>query len=99
MCDAFSNNPQLSNAYDVRLSPGRLIAVLCFLVTAYAVLTAYWMPVQRALGWFLIPLGQATLYIFVLHVLFVVAVANVPALTSSVLLGTSPTRSFSPPSG
>ena len=103
------NNPQVSNAYDVRLAllpdatftrlyndwfarttlePGRLIAVLCFLVTAYAVLTAYWMPVQRAVGWFLIPLGQATLYIFVLHVLFVVAVANVPALTSSVLLGT-----------
>jgi fucose 4-O-acetylase-like acetyltransferase len=70
------------------LEPGRVLAVACFLVTAYAALTVFWRPIQRALGWFLIPLGQATLYIFVLHILFVVAVANAPVLSSSVLLGT-----------
>jgi hypothetical protein len=70
------------------LEPGRLVAVICLLVTAFAALTAFWVPVHKALGWFLIPLGQATLYVFVLHVLFVVAVANVPALRSSLLLGT-----------
>jgi hypothetical protein len=70
------------------LGAGRLLAAICFLVTAYALLSVFWVPIVRASGWLLIPLGQATLYVFVLHVLFVVAVANVPVLTSSVLLGT-----------
>jgi hypothetical protein len=71
-----------------RLGPGRVLATVCFLVTAYALLSRFWAPVDRALGWFLLPLGQATFYVFVLHVLFVVAVANVRALTDDVWLGT-----------
>ncbi len=68
---------------------GRLAAVALFLVTAYAFLSAYWKPVNRALGWFLVPLGQATLYVFILHVYFTLVVANVPPLTRGhVLLNT-----------
>lgn len=45
------------------LGVGRLLNVLVLVVAAYALLTAYWKPVHRALGWFLIPLGRATLYV------------------------------------
>lgn len=62
------------------LAPGRLLNVLVLVVAAYAFLTAYWKPVARALGWFLIPLGRATLYVFILHVVLIAVIANIPAL-------------------
>jgi len=72
-----------------RLAPGRLLDVLLVVVVGYAALTAFWRPIHRALGWFLVPLGQATLYVFVMHVLLVLVVANIPGLASAgVLVGT-----------
>src|SRR6476661_9353130 len=62
------------------LAPGRLFNVLVLVVAAYAFLTAYWKPVERALGWFLIPLGQATLYVFILHVVLIAVITNIPVL-------------------
>ncbi|WP_411374640.1 OpgC domain-containing protein [Arthrobacter sp. MPF02] len=71
------------------LAPGRLLNVLVLVVAAYAFLTAYWKPVQRFLGWFLIPLGRATLYVFIMHVVLIAVVANIPALQQeNVLLNT-----------
>lgn len=62
------------------LEPGRLLNVLVWTVSAYAVLSAFWRPLDRVMGWFLIPLGQATLYVFIVHVFLIIAVANIPAL-------------------
>ncbi|MEX5259316.1 OpgC domain-containing protein [Kocuria sp. CPCC 205263] len=62
------------------LGVGRLVNVLLVIITGYALLSAYWRPLERALGWFLIPLGQATLYVFILHVFLILLAANVPAL-------------------
>lgn len=62
------------------LGVGRLANVLLVIVTAYALLTAYWSLLEKALGWFLIPLGQATLYVFIVHVFLILALANIPAL-------------------
>ncbi|WP_255768684.1 OpgC domain-containing protein [Pseudarthrobacter sulfonivorans] len=68
------------------LDPGRLLNVLVLVVAAYAFLSAYWKPVERGLGWFLIPLGQATLYVFILHVVLIAVIANIPALKQADLL-------------
>jgi hypothetical protein len=62
------------------LEPGRLLNVLVLLVTAYALLTAYWKPIERAVGWLLIPLGQATLYVFIVHMVLIAVVSNIPQL-------------------
>ncbi|MET3952149.1 OpgC domain-containing protein [Arthrobacter sp. UYEF36] len=62
------------------LGAGRLLNVLLVVITAYTLLTAYWKLLERALGWFLIPLGQATLYVFIIHVFLILALANIPAL-------------------
>ncbi|NUT70354.1 OpgC domain-containing protein [Pseudarthrobacter sp. C4D7] len=71
------------------LAPGRLFNVLVLVVAAYAFLSAYWKPVQRALGWFLIPLGRATLYVFIMHVVLIAVVANIPVLQQqSILINT-----------
>ena len=72
------------------LAPGRLLNVLVLVVAAYAFLSAYWKPVQKALGWFLIPLGRATLYVFIMHVVLIAVVANIPALQQqSIVLNTA----------
>ena len=54
--------------------------MLLVTITGYALLSAYWRPLERALGWFLVPLGQATLYVFILHVFLILVAANIPAL-------------------
>jgi hypothetical protein len=61
---------------------GRLVNVLLLVVTVFALLTAFWRPLNAALGWFFIPLGQATLYVFIMHVFFALLVANIPALAT-----------------
>ena len=71
------------------LDLGRLLAVVVLLVVLYAALTAYWGPVHRALGRVLVPLGQASLYVFVVHVYLALLVANLPgAQDAGVLVGT-----------
>lgn len=62
------------------LQPGRLLNLLFFLSVGYLVLTAFWKPLDRAFGWLYIPLGQASLYVFTVHVFFVLLVGNVPGL-------------------
>ena len=68
------------------LEPGRLLNVLVLVVALYALLTAYWKPVERALGWLLIPLGRATLYVFIMHVVLIAVVANIPVLQDGRIL-------------
>jgi len=53
----------------------RLLDYAAFVVVVYAILSRWWSRFRRALGWFLIPIGQATLYVFIVH-LFVVAAAS-----------------------
>jgi hypothetical protein len=57
------------------LGPLRLLNYAAFLVTIYAILTRWWPFFQRTLGWFLVPIGQATLYVFILHIFAVQACA------------------------
>ncbi len=68
------------------LRPGRLLNVVVLVVALYAFLTAYWKPVERALGWFLIPLGRATLYVFIMHVALIGVISNIPALQDGRIL-------------
>lgn len=62
------------------LQPGRLVDLLLVLVVAFALLTCCWKPLNAAFGWFYTPLGKVSLYVFIVHVFFVIAVANVPGL-------------------
>ena len=64
------------------LGIGRLVNVLLLVVTGFAVMSAFWRPIHAALGWFFIPLGQATLYVFIMHVFFALLVANITALAT-----------------
>jgi hypothetical protein len=59
----------------------RIVNYFAALVVAYAVLDRFWPFFQRAFGWFLIPLGQASLYVFIIHLYLVMLISNVRPFT------------------
>ncbi|MEM6999791.1 MAG: OpgC domain-containing protein [Pseudomonadota bacterium] len=61
-----------------KLGLGRVMNNAVLFVVAMGILTRFWYPIQRALGWFAIPIGQASLYVFVVHVFFVLAASLTP---------------------
>lgn len=60
------------------LGIGRLINDFIVLVVAYALLSYGWKPLYGALGWFFVPIGQASLYVFILHVYACIVIDNIP---------------------
>ncbi len=58
---------------DVR--PGRIIASIVVFGFLYLLVTEFWRPIYRALGWFLLPLGQSALYAYSAHVLIALPLA------------------------
>lgn len=64
----------------VDLQPGRLLDLALVIVVAFAFLTTCWKPVNALVGRLLIPLGQASLYVFIMHLFIVMAVHNIPGL-------------------
>jgi hypothetical protein len=61
-----------------KIGPGRLLNVVVLFISIYALLTIYWKPCNKALGWFLIPLGQASLYVFFIHIFLLLLISNTP---------------------
>ena len=61
-----------------KIGIGRLLNTVVLFVAMYALMTRCWQPLNRALGWFFIPLGQASLYVFFIHIFLLLAVANTP---------------------
>ncbi|EKY3242891.1 OpgC domain-containing protein [Cronobacter dublinensis] len=59
------------------LGPLRVLNDFSLMVTVYLLLTWCWTPIYRLTGWFLIPLGQHSLYTFILHVYVVLLVSQV----------------------
>lgn len=71
----YLNNEYFSKS---QLGLGRLLNVVVLFISMYALLTVCWQPINKALGWFLIPLGQASLYIFFIHIFLLLAIMNTP---------------------
>ena len=64
----------------VEMQWGRLVDVVFMVVCTYAILTTFWKPINAVIGWLWVPLGQASLYVFVWQVFFALAVASIPGL-------------------
>lgn len=58
------------------LGPCRVINDFCLILLVYLILTRCWWPINKVAGWFLIPLGQHSLYTFILHVFVVLGVSQ-----------------------
>ncbi len=59
------------------LGIGRLINDFVVLIVSYAMLSYLWKPINKLFGWFFIPIGQASLYVFILHVYACIVIANI----------------------
>jgi hypothetical protein len=71
--------------FKVALRPARIVAFLSVAIAAYTSATYLWVPIRRALGWLMLPLGQAALYCYIVHFFLIVLVYNLaPALDSLV---------------
>ncbi len=54
----------------------RVVNAAVLFVSVYALMTALWKPLNQLLGWFFIPLGQASLYVFFVHIFLLLLIAN-----------------------
>jgi hypothetical protein len=83
---SFINNldyrPLLADMEDKgKLPLPRLIGVFLYFQAFYLLVTWLWVPIQKTVGWFLIPIGEAGLYVFSLHLVLIVLVYNLPGFT------------------
>ncbi|HEX9017258.1 MAG TPA: OpgC domain-containing protein [Chloroflexota bacterium] len=58
------------------LGPARVLAFLSLAVLVYTVVHSFWSPISALAGWFLLPLGQSSLYVYITHLFVIVAVYN-----------------------
>lgn len=59
------------------LGIGRLLNDYAVLIVSYTMLSYLWKPINKVFGWFFIPIGQASLYVFILHVYACIVIANI----------------------
>ena len=65
------------------LGIGRLVLFAATAVVALTATTVAWRPLEAALGWLLIPLGQTALYGYTAHLFLILAAYNVPPYVGS----------------
>lgn len=63
-------------ALKTNLGPLRVLNDFCLLVTLYWLLTICWTPFYKALGWYLVPVGQASLYVFIVHLYVILLISQ-----------------------
>jgi hypothetical protein len=78
---------QLFSKLDLRI--GRLLVFAGFFTFAFVLVTVAWVPIRRALGWLLLPLGQDALSAYILHLFVVVLAIKVRPLVFETTLATS----------
>ncbi len=80
----FANNfsvwPELPALIDIKnrwlMPPMQLALVALYLQAAFIIVSHLWKPLQAGLGWFLEPLGRASLWAFTVHWFVVAALSN-----------------------
>lgn len=60
------------------LGIGRIVNNIAVFIIAFSLLSRYWHLFNKAIGWLVIPIGQASLYVFIVHVYFVLLISNIP---------------------
>ena len=93
----FDIDPNVLNEtfFKVPLRPWRIVAFMSVAIVAYTGATYLWVPIRRALGWLMLPLGQAALYSYIVHFFLILLVYNLAPLLAS-LLGEPSTDLFIP---
>jgi len=93
----FDLNPNVldDSFFKVPLRPARIVAFLSVAIVAYTGATYLWVPIRRALGWLMLPLGQAALYCYIVHFFLIVLVYNLAPMLAA-LPGEPPQEVITP---
>jgi OpgC protein len=75
--------------FKVPLRPWRLVAFGSVAIVLYTMATYLWLPLRRALGWLMLPLGQAALYSYIVHFFLILLVYNLAPALAQLPLGYS----------
>jgi hypothetical protein len=75
---AWPELPELLGQREAEMRPQRLALVGLFALVGYLLATWLWAPLRAAVGWLLLPLGQASLWAFVAHLAVIVLIYNTP---------------------
>jgi hypothetical protein len=70
-------------------SVGRLLDAALIVFVLHAAFARWSAAAQRGLGWFVVPLGQASLYVFVVHLLVVEVQSHAPQAVRGSLVATT----------
>jgi hypothetical protein len=62
------------------LGIGRLLNDFVFLIVFYALLSYFWLPIAKLTGWFFVPIGQSSLYVFIIHIFLIILITNITIL-------------------
>jgi hypothetical protein len=62
--------------FKVPLRPWRLVAFASVAIVGYTAATYLWVPLRKAIGWLMLPLGQAALYSYIVHFFLILLVFN-----------------------
>lgn len=62
------------------LGIGRLVNDFVFLIVFYALLSYFWIPIAKVTGWFFVPIGQSSLYVFIIHIFLIILITNITIL-------------------
>jgi hypothetical protein len=77
----FLGDPTYASLFSkAELAPARVVAFLAIAVFTYTALSSLWAPINASLGWLIIPLGQNSLYVYIVHLFVVVGIYNGVAL-------------------
>jgi hypothetical protein len=60
------------------LGLGRILNNIVLYITLFAFISRYWQRCYKTMGWLVIPIGQASLYVFIWHIYFVLFFSNFP---------------------
>jgi hypothetical protein len=56
----------------------RMFMIFVYFQAFYLLVTWFWKPIQKFLGWYLVPVGEVSLYSYTMHLLVIVVVYNIP---------------------
>lgn len=60
------------------LGVGRLLNDVVVLIVSYIILTKFWRVINFIFGWLFVPVGRASLYVFIWHIYFCLLIFNIP---------------------
>ncbi|NWJ95211.1 MAG: OpgC domain-containing protein [Chloroflexi bacterium] len=61
-----------------RLPLPRILGVSLYLQAFYLLASWLWIPLRDLFGWFLVPIGEAGLYVYSMHLVLIVLIYNIP---------------------